>query len=272
MNDVEQDAQTEISIIDQFRTVLLALGKGMETFRQRANEFAAVVGPLIVQLRANTQQLPDRIITFQRTLAERGWYILPEMPVTSLFDLADDFAKGRTDVVDNRMGQMVERCMNKLEAQLSSDFPTRAELFKEAFQAHNDSRYASAVTLLLTQVDGICAELFGVVFFSVERGTSDPRTRRLVEELELDVFEHAILEPLMTRGGVSARDNELDLYPESLHRHQILHGKDTAYANKMNSLKAISLVGYIGGLAKHTIDRANARRSSGAAASEPATH
>lgn len=151
------------------------------------------------------------------------------------------------------MSQMVESCLNEVETQMA-DFPSRAAIFKEAFQAHYEGRYASAITLMLTQTDGIFAELFGVVFFSIERGTSDPRTRKLVEALQLEMFEEMILEPLVTRGGVSASNSELSLYPDSLHRHPILHGKDIAYATKINSLKAISLVGYLGGLAKHTID------------------
>jgi len=79
----------------------------------------------------------------------------------------------------------------------------------------------------------------------------------------LEVFEEALLEPLMTKGGVSATDTELGQYPDSLHRHQILHGKDTNYATKTNSLKAISLVGYMGGLVKDTIEEIRAKRASG---------
>ncbi|HYR76593.1 MAG TPA: hypothetical protein VEM96_12210 [Pyrinomonadaceae bacterium] len=262
MNDEEKQHEVETSPFDQFRSVLQAVAKGIDAFKKRANEIAAVVGPAIAQIHANIQLLPDRAIRLQRSLAERGWYVLPNMPVTDLFDLEDEFAKNTTDVVDHRMSQMVESCINEVETQLSTDFPRRGAIFKEAFQAHHEGRYASAITLLLTQADGICSELFGVVFFSVERGTSDPRTRRLVEALQLEVFEEMILEPLVTRGGVSASDNELSLYPDSLHRHQIMHGKDTAYATKINSLKAISLAGYLGGLAKHTIDRAHANRAS----------
>ena len=97
--------------IDQFRNVLMAVAKGVETFRERAKEIAVVVGPVIAQIHANIQELPDRTILFQRNLAERGWYILPEMPLTSLFPLEDQFIKNRTDVVDNRMVQMVEICV-----------------------------------------------------------------------------------------------------------------------------------------------------------------
>lgn len=263
--------KTAASLFDQFRNILQAAATGMDAFRKRANDIAAMVAPVIEQIHADIQMLPDRTIALQRRLAERGWYALPNMPITHLFDLEDEFAKNRMAVVDDRMSQMVESCMNAVEAQVAADFPNRAAIFKEAFQAHDEGRYASAITLMLTQADGICAELFGVVFFSIERGTSDPRTRKLVEALQLEMFEEMILEPLVTRGGVSASDNELNLYPDSLHRHTILHGKDTAYATKINSLKAISLVGYLGGLAKHTIDRAKAKRASNKGTSHPVT-
>jgi hypothetical protein len=185
------------------------------------------------------------------------------MPAMDVLNLEEEFAQSRPDVVDDKMAQMVGDSLDQTERQLNVDFPHRSAIFKEAFKAHREGRYASAITLLLTQADGICSEVFGVVFFSVERGTSDPRTRQIVEALQLDLFEEMMLEPLITRGGVSARDHELSQYPDSLHRHQILHGKDTAYGNKKNSLKAISLVGYLGGLAKQTIDDAKAKRASG---------
>lgn len=69
-----------------------------------------------------------------------------------------------------------------------------------------------------------------------------------------------MLEPLMTRGGMSANRQELDQYPESLHRHQILHGIDLTYPSKLNSLKVISLVGYLGGLVKEIITEAASKQ------------
>jgi hypothetical protein len=258
----KQNETSEKSPFEQFRTMLEAIATGMQAFSQRAQEIAAIVGPILVQVAENVHKLPDRTIKLQRKLAERGWYALPEMPVPDLFALENDFAANKGDVVDNKMSQMVESEIDKVEGQLVADFPTRARIFKEAFEAHRDGRYASAIALLLTQADGICSEIFGVVFFSTKRGTDDPRTRHAVESLQLEVFEEMILEPLKTRGGVSARDTELSQFPDSLHRHQILHGKDSNYGTKLNSLKAISLVGYLGGLAKTTIDDAKAKRAS----------
>ena len=267
MNDVHEnnDGETSESPLEQFRSIVQAVAKGMEAFRRRASEIAAVVGPVLTEISASVQKLPDRTINLQRKLAERGWYAMPEMPLPDLFALEDVFATGRDDVVDDRMTQMVEGCLDETEAQLISDFPARASLFKEAFEAHRDGRFASAINLFLAQTDGICSELLGVHYFNVQPGTSDPRTRRVIEALQLEAFQEALLEPLMTRGGVSARDTELGQYPDSLHRHQILHGKDTNYATKINSLKTISLVGYMGGLAKHTIDDIRAKRASGSA-------
>jgi hypothetical protein len=110
--------------------------------------------------------------------------------------------------------------------------------------------------LLLTQADGIVIEVLGKPFFSKERSSQDPRTRKLIEDLRLGMYTEILLEPLMTRGGMSAGDQELGQYPDSLHRHQILHGIDTTYASKLNSLKVISLVGYLAGLAKGIIVQA----------------
>jgi len=185
MNDVHKNdtSETTESPLDQFRSILQVVAKGMEAFRARANEIAAVVGPVLAEISSGVQKLPNRTINLQRDLAKRGWYALPEMPLPDLFALEGVFAANRGDVVDDRLSQMVEGCLDETEAQLISAFPARASLFKEAFEAHRDGRFASAINLFLAQTDGICSELLGVMFFSVQRGTSDPRTRKIIEAL-----------------------------------------------------------------------------------------
>jgi len=110
--------------------------------------------------------------------------------------------------------------------------------------------------VFFAQADGICIELLGKKFFSKERNSDDPLTRKVVEALPIERFVSVLLEPLKTRGGVSANWKEEALYPDIVNRHRVLHGIDTAYPSKVNSLKAISLVGYLGGLAHEIINEA----------------
>lgn len=244
------------SFIEQFQSCIKNVGAGIEAFKKRANEIAVIVQPALDRLRANMQLIPERTKNLQRNLAKRGWYLLPQTPMT--FYKFENESEETTDEVDSSMTQLVEHYLSEVESDLIAEFPDRAAIFREAFQAHRDGKYASAIALLLTQADGIVSDVLGRSFFSKERNSPDPRTRILIEDLQLDVYREMMLEPLMTRGGVSANEQELHLYPDSLHRHQILHGLDTSFPSKINSLKAISLVGYLGGLAKDIIVDAKA--------------
>lgn len=242
------------SFVEQFKNFLQSAAAGIDSFKKRANEITALVHPAIAQLRVNIERLPDRTKELQRNLSERGWYFLPKMPF-ALSPLEQAFATQKMDAIDTAMSKFVEQSINETEAGLITEFPNRAPILREAFECHRDGKYASSITLLLTQADGIVIEMLGKPFFSKESNSSDPRTRKLVEDLQLGMYREMMLEPLMTRGGMSANQQELQegQYPDSLHRHQILHGIDTTYASKINSLKVISLVGYLGGLAKQII-------------------
>jgi hypothetical protein len=224
----------------------------IDAVKQGAKEMAAIFQPALDQLRANFEQLPNRTKEFQRKLAERGWYLLPQMPF-ALAPIENAFSAQRADLIDEALSAFVEQNVDGTESNLCAEFPHRMAILKEAFQSHREGRYASSITLLLTQADGMVIELLGKPFFSRERNSQEPRTRKIIEDLELGIYTEILLEPLMTRGGMSAGDQELGRYPDSVHRHQILHGIDTTYPSKVNSLKVITLVGCLGGLAKKII-------------------
>jgi len=235
----KQDRETEsdASIVKEIQMFAETAVRVVKALKQGAREIAATFQPALDQLRANFEQLPSRIRELQRKLAERGWYLLPDIPF-ALVPLENAFSAQRTGLVDDFLSTFVEQNVDATELNLCTEFPDRIAILKEAFQSHREGRYASSITLLLTQADGIVIEVLGMPFFSKERSSPDPR------------------EPLMTRGGMSAGDQELGQYPDSLHRHQILHGIDTTYPSKLNSLKVISLVGYLAGLAKGIIVQA----------------
>jgi hypothetical protein len=250
--------EPEGSLIKEIRMFVESVAIVIDAVKKGAREIAAGFQPTLDQLRANFEQLPTRTKEVQRKLAERGWYLLPQMPF-ALAPLENAFSAQRPDLVDEALSTFVEQNVDGTESNLCTEFPHRMAIFKEAFQSHREARYASSITLLLTQADGMVIEVLGKSFFSKERNSQDPRTRKLIEDLQLGLYIEILLEPLMSRGGISAGDQELGQYPDSVHRHQILHGIDTTYPSKLNSLKVITLVGYLGGLAKGIILQGQAK-------------
>ena len=140
---------------------------------------------------------------------------------------------------------VIENHLVETETQLTTAYPKRAAIFKEAFEAHRKEMYAASTTLLFTQADGICADTFGSkLLFSTEQGKGDvkqPKTRKVIESYHPDAIHMMLLESLLSGSGMSAGEKDQTMFPDSLNRHTIMHGIDTDYPSRMNSAKVISL-------------------------------
>lgn len=133
------------------------------------------------------------------------------------------------------------------------DFQRRCQkrqmLVSEAVECHEAGRYAAAMTLALTQVDGITRELFGTSFFK-----SNP------SETEADYTDDHTLAGVdgnlpEVRKAFSVPMNSVGRYG-SVSRHGIIHGMDLSFATKVNSTKTLVLVG---ALVEHMESRAKER-------------
>lgn len=78
----KQDRETEsdASIVKEIQMFAETAVRVVKALKQGAREIAATFQPALDQLRANFEQLPSRIRELQRKLAERGWYLLPDIP------------------------------------------------------------------------------------------------------------------------------------------------------------------------------------------------
>ncbi len=90
---------------------------------------------------------------------------------------------GRMKELDELMTRYIDSQLSEIEAELVARYPKRAALFGEAFKAHRLEMYASSITVLLSQPDGICLDLLGQKFFSMETGkggVQQPKTKRVI--------------------------------------------------------------------------------------------
>lgn len=237
----------------QIREGVRLLAEIAARIQRQFDETMVTLRTVIMKISEGLEMLPERTVNLQRLLAERGWFISSDLPMSPIFSLESAFAANRGDVVDDFMSALVERHLEEIQTQLESNYSSRSAIFRDAFEAHRTGKYALSIPVFLAQADGICIDLLGKKFFSKERNSDDPQSRKAVEALAVETFADLLLEPLKTRGGMSANQREEALYPDILNRHRVLHGIDTQYPSKLNSLKAISLVGYLGGLAHKII-------------------
>jgi hypothetical protein len=230
--------------------------KSIEAFRIKyAPEIAAVIQSL--------KEIPSDFLEIQEALATRGWFVLAEMPLNDYRDLKTFIDSGDYDGLDQTMIAWTSVLLDETEEELCGLFPKREALIREGFDNHRQRKYASSMTLLLTQADGICLDSLGQIFFAINRNTHLPRAKDVIDDLGVDAFARITLHPILIKSGINANNSQVSNgeFPNSPHRHGILHGTDTDYVSEINSWKIISFVGYMGGVVHKVVDDARASSS-----------
>lgn len=238
----------------------------VQEFERTLRELMVAAKPYLAILVKNVKALPARTANVQRILAHRGWFIPPRVPAMTFLKLVEEHsAKERMKELDELMTNYIDSQLNEIEKDLVARYPNRAALFVEAFKAHRLEMYASSITVLLSQADGICIDSLGQKFFSIETvaGVKQPKTKKVIEAYGAGALQEMMLEPLLSGSGMGASEKEQALYSDSLNRHTVMHGIDTTYASKVNSAKAISLVAYLGSTAQRTIKEMKSRSENG---------
>ena len=238
----------------------------LQEFERTLRELMVAAKPYLANLVKNVKALPARTAEVQRILARRGWFIPPRVPAMTFLKLVEEHsAKERMKELDELMTNYIDSQLNEIEKDLVARYPNRAAFFVEAFKAHRLEMYASSITVLLSQADGICIDSLGQKFFSIETvaGVKQPKTKKVIEAYGAGALQEMMLEPLLSGSGMGASEKEQALYSDSLNRHTVMHGIDTTYASKVNSAKAISLVAYLGSTAQRTIKEMKSRSENG---------
>jgi hypothetical protein len=188
-------------------------------------------------------RLPAELQQLIPLLADRGWFVSDEIPVSILPDIKKQFELKNLEKVDEYMANCIREIAPFILSSAIKEFPRRTEILSAAFKAHDAKEYALSIPVLLIQSEGVCQDILSVKLFSKKKGV--PVTKAATKPLSNDPLTEAMLSPMMIGCGITANENERQKYPEAFNRHEILHGIDVEYASEINSLKAISLLGYM---------------------------
>ena len=175
-------------------------------------------------------------------LAEEGWFFNPEIPISILHELELQITKkpeGIWDWFDN----FFRNHLNTIESRLIGSYPKRTRFFKDGFYAHKQSKYSLSVPVFLSQADGIFSEIFPrkSLFISAERKSAINPHTSLDENEWVRIFLYPLSLPLPLWMPESQRKDSFS----GLNRHQVLHGESVSYDTERNSLKSVSLLGYL---------------------------
>ena len=204
----------------------------------------AVVAHLAVSLEDLRTHELARFVDLDRrlvqVLVERGWYPDPHMAPAQLALLAS-CSGTEPDAIEEIMQSVFAEQLDIIEAKLGEDYPQRAPILRDAFDAHRRSSYNLSIPVLLTQADGIWRDRIDRNLFS---GGTENAIRALVDQIN-DTNSRELVLALNTPDWPLAQSEQRRPDDFSgLNRHQVLHGEATDYGTERNSLRAIAFINY----------------------------
>jgi hypothetical protein len=202
-----------------------------------------MVIPVLDDLKKSFQELPEHIQEVLLLLGENGWYLDFEIDLTFLWNLRDILDEGNIAKAEDALIEHYERRAVEIEKILLNKFPHRANILKATFGAHQRGEYYLSIPVFLAQTDGICKEVFGQYLFIKSNGR--PQIAMYVNQIVANNLTAVLLSPLAETLPINASERERPTNFTGLNRHMVLHGESLDYGNKINSLKAISLINYI---------------------------
>jgi len=241
MDDTEKVLNASKGIPEIFKTVQKSF---MKSFHEALANFTEQRARIVETIRNEfAERFPKEIQPIISALADRGWFISGEAGFSSLLELKDFLDQEHAEIIDLKMADWISESIPSIERSLAEDFPERLPFLSAAIRAHSDKEYELSVPIFLIQAEGICLDLLKVKLFSSSSGV--PITKKAINKLEINPFTKSMLFPLLEGSGITASEHERHKYPTCLNRHEILHGIDVKYANRMNSLKALSLIWFL---------------------------
>jgi hypothetical protein len=241
---------------NQFAKVLQTLAQ----FDQYASSFVEAIAdqfqkamPGVLSLIEAVQRMPDVLQSALLDLANEGWYLdWRGMSLQEPAELAEAFLAGRHQEVEDRLVEHYRCRLPEIEEELVSLIPTRAHIFRQAFDAHRQGLYYVTVPTLLAQADGVCLEYLGEHFF-IKR--SKQEGERYAKLANLELLTKAMLAPFFRDTSIRASSQKRPEGFDKLNRHLVLHGESFDYGTEVRSLQAIAFLYYVAVSLGRVIDR-----------------
>ncbi len=204
----------------------------------------------------NIQAYPDDLKKIQGHLKSQGWFLSDDNIIRIRF-LATLLEAKKIEEIELYMEETTREHCDGIFFVLINIFPERADILKDAFEAHKKGLFTLSVPVLLTQVDGICTEIFGQALFINKH--QDKREKKINEYLADEegwfrlgssltrLFLQPIVEPGRITNNTKLRqcDDKQRMNEYPLNRNGVLHGLHCDYATERKSLKIISQLDYL---------------------------
>ena len=213
-------------------------------FEEHGETVMGVLASVVVSLDELKVHELGRFIQVDRRLVsdlvERGWYPDPRMAPIQLA-LLSSYSDSEPDAIEEIMKEVFRERLDSIEAKLVVEYPKRAAILQEAFDAHREFKYNLSVPVLLTQADGIWHDRIDLNLFSGDLENAINALAVQVKDANSREFVFALITPDWPL--VLSKKNRPDDF-SGLNRHLVMHGEATDYGTEDNSLKAVAFINY----------------------------
>lgn len=160
--------------------------------------------------------------------------------------------------LENTVGAKLE----EIQGGLIDKIPNRTEIIREIFQLYQANCFSGMVTLVLSQVDGLMKEItkgnegFYASTPDEAKKVIPNRLKHLDHEIGINYFSELHLLDIGNRNDYMLFQKDIaDM--TAFNRHSILHGESYQFGTKLNALKSILLLVFIGDLYDNTLNHQN---------------
>jgi len=236
-----QEASAAIS--ESFRESNAALQQPLQQISARMWEiqegFKARLKPVFEVLQKRLSQLDcdlDKLAKFNWLPDLSEWYFLPD-------ELVEAIDKDDSQVIDRILIAHFKSKESLYFNRLCESHPDRNHLLQEIQMLAEAKYYHGAISLIFSQIDGICFDLTRELMFRSDRDRGfQPKMISALENCGNHLADS--FWSLLKQKSPSSISNEKKTSSE-LNRHKIIHGTALNYGNELNYYQTFSLLCFV---------------------------
>lgn len=144
---------------EQMKALLEPMQKAGKAWEQAIRSFEAQTSlrwaSVLEDINRQLAEWPAKIRAQLDVLLEKGWFLDPEMPVSSTGELAATFIDAQEDEAQRWLMDYFNGRLDAIEQCLAQRHPGRAPVLAHAFTAHREGLYCLSIPVFLAQAVGI---------------------------------------------------------------------------------------------------------------------
>ncbi len=229
-------------ILDASHTLpamLRGIGATIRPFVAKLNEARSSIEGIGAMIKASNFMLRDGT----RGIVQQGWFIDSDMDISSVIQLGERYSSGQEAETEAVLVAYYQAKGDIIVSRVCANAPDRAQHIQDAWDAHKVGKYTLSVPVFLIQADGIVYDRrSGRQLFSKR---NDRGIGTLAKTAEDGSADWVFLAPYAEDSPFSKDTKDLPADFDGLNRHAVLHGISTKFATEVNSLRALSALGYV---------------------------